>query len=157
MSLSSAPPMSGDMLPSTLMAKMLSILPEDHKPCWFLHCAFLHRLPADIRCHLVDDDTEDPIQLSLHADRIFKSRIASSPAIHAVSDYPEYSIINSIRQPTRPTVSCRPPTPSSSSRRSATPHSVSRHSDSPDSLCWYHRNHAKLATKCKALCSLLGN
>ena len=58
-------PMSGDMLPSTLMSKMLSLLPEDHKPCWFLQSAFLHRLPADIRCHLVDDNTEDHLKLAL--------------------------------------------------------------------------------------------
>ena len=35
------------------MSKMLSLLPAGHEPCFFLRGAFLNRLPADVRSHLV--------------------------------------------------------------------------------------------------------
>ena len=41
-------PYSGDMLPSALMSKMLSLLPAGHEACFFLRGAFLKRLPADV-------------------------------------------------------------------------------------------------------------
>ena len=152
-------PMSGDMLPSALMSKMLGLLPEDHKPCWFFRSSFLHRLPADIRCHLVDDPTEDCLKLAMRADRLIKSRLASSVStINTVSDVPEP--IYAVRQPPRASTPRRPPTSSSNSRRSATPRhraSSSRRSESPDSLCWYHHNFAEDASKCKAPCSWSGN
>ena len=40
--------LSGDMLPSTLMLKMLSLLPSDHKSCFFLCRVFFKCLPADV-------------------------------------------------------------------------------------------------------------
>ena len=92
-------PMSGDMLPTTLMSKMLALLPEDHKPCWFLRSAFLHRLPADIRCHLVDEVTEDPLKLALRADRLFKSRLVAPSIVNTISDHPE--TIYAVCQPAR--------------------------------------------------------
>ena len=46
-------PLSGDMLPSALMLKMLSILPADHQACFFLHGAPLKRLPSDVRAQIV--------------------------------------------------------------------------------------------------------
>ena len=54
-------PLSGDMKPSKLMSNMLALLPAGHKPCFFLKGAFLKRLPADIRAHLIRDDFSDPI------------------------------------------------------------------------------------------------
>ena len=41
-------PFSGDMLPSALMSKMLSLLPSGHRTCFFLRGAFLKRLPTDV-------------------------------------------------------------------------------------------------------------
>ena len=153
-------PMSGDMLPSALMAKMLSYLPADHKPCWFVRCAFLHRLPAEIRCHLVDDVTEDPLKLALRADRIYRSRVTPSPAVNAVSSHPDEQTINAVRQPTKPPTNRRSVSRSPGFRRSQTPHSGStwsQRSESPDSTCWYHRKHGDKAEKCKAPCSWSGN
>jgi len=66
-------PLSGDMKPSKLMSNMLALLPVDHKPCFFLRGAFLKRLPADVRAHLLRDDFSDPISLALKADKIYKS------------------------------------------------------------------------------------
>ena len=152
-------PMSGDMLPSTLMSKMLSLLPLDTKPCWIFRSVFLHRLPANIRIHLVDDSTEDCLKLALRADRLVKSHLhAHLPSINAVSDVPEP--VYAVRQPPRSSTPRRPSTSSTSSRRSATPRhrtSSSRRSESPDSLCWYHHNFAEAATRCRAPCSWSGN
>ena len=63
-------PLSGDMLPSALMSKMLALLPADHQACFFLHGAFLKRLPPDVRAHLVHDPTYFSLTLALRADKI---------------------------------------------------------------------------------------
>ena len=65
---------SRNMLPSALMSKMLSLLPAGHEACFFLRGAFLKRLPADVRSHLVHDNTSDPLTLSLRANEIHQSR-----------------------------------------------------------------------------------
>ena len=54
-------PLSGDMIPFALMSKMLALLPDNHQACFFLHGAFLKRLPPDVRAHLVHDRTTDPL------------------------------------------------------------------------------------------------
>ena len=64
---------SGDILPSVLMSRMLSLLPAGHEVCFFLRGAFLKRLPADVRSHLVHDNTSDPLTLALCADKIHQS------------------------------------------------------------------------------------
>ena len=53
----SSMPLSGDMLPSALMLKMLTLLPANHQACFFLGGAFLMHLPPDVRAHLVHDRT----------------------------------------------------------------------------------------------------
>ena len=125
-------PLSGDMKPSKLMSSMLALLPVGHKPCFFLLGAFLKRLPADVRAHLLRDDFSDPISLALKADKIYQSRVAS----------------NTVRS-----------SGSSKPRRSATPHAGNRQdnrSQSP-SMCYYHRTWASQAKKCRAPCSWSGN
>ena len=64
-------PLTGNMQPSTLMSQMLGLLPDGHKPGFFLRAAFLKRLPADVRAHLVHKRTSDPLTLALRADKIF--------------------------------------------------------------------------------------
>ena len=66
-------PLSDDMLPSTLMSKMLALLPADHQTCFFLRGAFLKGLPSDVRAHLVHDRTSDPLSLALRANEIYQS------------------------------------------------------------------------------------
>ena len=62
---------SGDMLPSALMSKMLSLLPSGDKACFFLHGAFLKSLPADVQSHLIHDRTSDHLfrKLSIAIDQ----------------------------------------------------------------------------------------
>ena len=137
-------PLSGDMKPSKLMSNMLALLPSGHEPCFFLKGAFLKRLPADIRAHLIRDDFSDPISFALKADEIYKSRVSSSQ-VYSVSSTPEEELsINAVRRsvPNR-------------SRRSATPHSSSRQTSRSQSptLCYYHRAWGSRAKKCRAPCS----
>ena len=139
-------PLSGDMKPSRLMSNMLALLPAGHEPCFFLKGAFLKRLPADIRAHLIRDDFSDPIAFALKADEIYQSRVASNP-VYAVSSSPEDSV-NAVRS----SGSSRP-------RRSATPHTGNRQDNRSQSptMCYYHRTWASKAKKCRAPCSWAGN
>jgi len=137
-------PLSGDMKPSKLMSNMLALLPVDHKPCFFLRGAFLKRLPADVRAHLLRDDFSDPISLALKADEIYKSRVSSSP-VYVVS---QEDSVNAVRS----SATNRP-------RRSATPHAgrtQENRSLSP-SMCYYHSSWGSKAKKCRAPCSWSGN
>ena len=139
-------PLSGDMKPSKLMSSMLALLPIGHKPCFFLWGAFLKRLPANVRAHLLRDDFSDPISLALKADKYYQSRVSSNP-VYSVSSAPEDSI-NAVRS----SASTRP-------RHSATPHASSRQdsrSQSPN-MCYYHRSCGSQAKKCRAPCSWSGN
>ena len=139
-------PLSGDMKPSKLMSSMLALLPIGHKPCFFLWGAFLKRLPANVRAHLLRDDFSDPISLALKADEFYRTRVSSNP-VYGFSSPPEDSI-NAVRS----SASTRP-------RRSATPHASSRQdsrSQSPN-MCYYHRSWGSQAKKCRAPCSWSGN
>ena len=119
-------PLSGDMKPSKLMSNMLALFPVGHEPCFFLKGAFLKRLPANIRAHLLRDDFSDPISFALKADEIYQSRVSSSH-VYAVSSTPEdQQSINAVKSsvPNRP---CRSATPHASSRqdsRSQSPYHV---------------------------------
>ena len=139
-------PLSGDMKPSKLMSSMLALLPVGHEPCFFLQGAFLKRLPADLHAHLVRDDFSDLISLTLKADKIYQSRVASNP-VYAVSSTPEDSI-NAVRS----SGSSRP-------RRSATPHASNRQDNRSQSptMCYYHHTWGSQAKKCRAPCSWSGN
>ena len=82
---SSSLPFSGDMLPSALMSKMLSLLPAGHEACFFLRGAFLKRLPTDVLSHLVHDNTSDPLSLALRAAEIHQSRVSSASTVNHVN------------------------------------------------------------------------
>ena len=62
-------PLSGDMLPSALMSKMLALLPADDQNCFFLRGAFFQSLPSDVRAHLVHNQNSDPLALALNAEK----------------------------------------------------------------------------------------
>ena len=62
-------PLTDSMQPSTLMSRMLRLLPAGHNPCFFLQAAFLKCLPADVRAHLVHNRILDPLTLALRSSR----------------------------------------------------------------------------------------
>ena len=82
-------PLSGDMLPSALMLKMLALFPADHQACFFLCGAFLKHLPPDVRAHLVHDRTSDSLSLALSANKIYQSQVSSALALNYVSSNPD--------------------------------------------------------------------
>ena len=131
-------PLSGDMLPSTLMPKMLCLLPSDHQACFFLCGTFLKCLPADVRAHLVHDRTKDPLFCAFQADKIYQSLVSSASAMNYVSSAPEECPVLAVRAPpaSRPRSHCSL-TLGPQHHRSQTPSSASCHSN-PPSLCWYH-------------------
>ena len=124
---------------------MLTLLPLGHKPCFFLRGAFLKRLPADVRAHLLRDDFSDPIALALKADEIYQSKVSSS-TVFTVSSTPE-DVVNAMRS-----------SPTNHPRRSATPHSSSQDNRSSSPImCYYHHSWGSKAKKCRAPCSWSGN
>ena len=135
-------PLTGNMQPFTLMSRMLGLLPASHKPCFFLRAAFLKRLPADVRAHLVHDRTSDPLTLVLHADDIFQSHVFSFSAVNHLSAAPVLGEEFPIHAVSPQAVPHAPhsATPGPSSCRAPSASSAYHRSDSP-SLCWYHRSH----------------
>ena len=104
--------LSGDMLLSALMSKMLILLPADHQAFFFFCGAFLQRLPSDVRANLVNDWISDPLSLAICADKIYRSQVSTTPALHHVSPASEKCPFLTIRAPpaSRPS-SQRSPTP----------------------------------------------
>ena len=154
-------PLSGDMLPSTLMPKMLCLLPSDHQACFFLCGTFLKCLPADVRAHLVHDRTKDPLFCAFQADKIYQSLVSSASAMNYVSSAPEECPVLAVRAPPASHARLRACSqhylnPGPCLCCSHTLSSASCCSESP-SRCWYRRNHADQAQKCRASCSWSGN
>ena len=69
------------------MSKMLHLLPEDHKPVFFISGHFLCRLPAEIHAHLLQEDIKDPRALARNADELWKN--SNGTALNALSDASE--------------------------------------------------------------------
>ena len=143
------------MLPSALMLKMFTLLPADHQTWFFLSGAFLKRLPNDVRAHLVNEQTSDPLSLVLHAFNIYQSRISSASAMSPLPlmsaqflPFVCSSCLLSHFQHSHTLGPCP--------RQFQTPSSASHRSNSP-SLYWYHLNHAGQAQKCCVPCSWSGN
>ena len=150
-------PLSGDMLPSTLMSKMLALLPTGQDACFFLQGAFLKRLPADVRGHLVHDRTMDPLSLALHADKIYQSQVSDASALNHISSPPVECPVLSFCIP--PVSGSRFP-PFSHSWSSPLPFTSTIFCLPPfrlSWLCWYYRNYTEQAQKCRSPCSWLGN
>ena len=97
---------------STLMGKMCSLLPLDHRihktECFMFKGFFLNHLPPNIRTHLMREDIKDPRKLAAKADKI--SQFISDQSIDTVSStsppvpIPEDAALNALcqRQPPCP-------------------------------------------------------
>ena len=62
-------PALGDQKPSTLMDKILSLLPLGETPSVLFQTIFLNRLPEHIKDHLASKDFPDVRTMLAHADR----------------------------------------------------------------------------------------
>ena len=146
-----------DEKPSTLMGKMCSLLPLDHRihktECFMFKGFFPNSLPPSIRTHLLREDIKDSRKLWAKADKIWQS--ASNQSVNVVSaasppaQVPEDATLNTLYQhpPPRPAPSAAP-CPASHTNHPPAP-SFSQNSDH----CWYHRNHGDQAQRCHSHCS----
>jgi len=142
-------PFSADMKPSHLMSKMLHLLPEDHKPGFFVRGHFLRRLPAEIRSHLLQEDIKDPRALARKADELWQnSNVAALNALSHASEDQEVQDVFAVSSRPAPRSSSRPKSGRSVPSR---PSSSSR--SSPAGWCWYHKSHGEEAQRCKSPCS----
>ena len=65
--------------PSTLMGRMCSLLPLNHKDdCFLFKGFFLDYLPMNVRTHMMREDISDPHKLTAKADKIWQSSSARS-------------------------------------------------------------------------------
>ena len=85
----SSVPLSGDMLPSTLMLKMFALLPSLHHTCFFFCGAVLKHMPAGVRSHLMHDRTLDPLSFALRVDEIYQNRVSSASTLNHISSTPK--------------------------------------------------------------------
>ncbi len=141
----------GDMRPSHLMAKMLSLLSPGTDPDEGVLGLYLDRLPVDMRATLSLTDYVDPRQLAADADLIWDARssvpVAAAP-LAAIQRPPS-------RSPSRP----QQPQQRDRRRRGAAPAAArAAPSTSPsDGLCYYHASYAENAHRCRPPCSWQGN
>lgn len=127
-------PLLSDQRPSELMDKMLALLPPGEQPGFLFKYHFLHRLPSEMRCHLVDLPEAKPRELALKADKLWgHSTHSFNISATSVPAY-EHSEACAVSRRSQPT---------SSTRRSA----------ASDSMCWYHRNWGEAAKKCIKPCT----
>ena len=66
---------------------MLHLLPEDHKPVFFVQGYFLRRLPFENRSYLLHEDIKDPRALARKANELWQnSNVAPLNSLSYASD-----------------------------------------------------------------------
>ena len=147
-------PLTSDMQPSTLMSRMLGLLPVGHEPCFFLQAAFLKH----VRAHFVHDKTSNPLTLALCTEKIFQRCVSSTFTVNHIYSAPFLGDEFPVHDVHPQASSCFPcsSTPGPSSHCAPVAPSASHHYNS-HSLCWYHRSHGDQAQKWRSPCSWSGN
>ena len=127
-----------------------ALLPEDYKPSFIIPGLFLHRLSADVRSYLLQEDISDPPALSLKSGELYQSHGSSLVNILSTKESFDSQSINTVRGP------------SSASRThcfsiASISSSTARRLPASSSLCWYHRSHGEKALDYCQPCSWPGN
>ena len=137
-------PALGDQKPSTLMDKMLSLLPPGEPAGILFQTHFLNRLPEHIKDHLASRDFPDVRAMAAHADRLWAARQSDAAAAGIAA------LQLSERR--------RSPSPAFS-RRSSPGHTPYRRPSPPPTsrpsgrrLCHFHRKFGANARLCRAPC-----
>lgn len=141
-------PSLSDQRPSELMDKLLLLLPEGEKPGFFLKGLFLHRLPLEIRSHLMKTPVSDPRKMASDADELWNLRGSSASshgAVNTLADPTQFFDVSAL-----------------STRRRTVPSKVSPPGRNPPSShsmdqCWYHQKWGNKAQQCRQPCSFSGN
>ena len=136
-------PHLGDARPSTLMSRMLALLPKGEPPGLLFQSAWLERLPANVRHMVSTQDFADVRAMAAYADRVWEAR-SNEPTVAALSLRP---------QPPRS------PSPMQISRPSSPASTASTHqwpACNRSLLCFYHRKWGAAARYCRDPCSWTG-
>ena len=75
----------GDLRPSHLLQKILSLHPKEDKPNFLTRAIFLRQLPEEIRGHLADKTELELTKLATEADKFY---VALGQRVHAVTQPP---------------------------------------------------------------------
>lgn len=98
----------GDLKPSHLLTKILTLLPEEEaaKPSIVIKEIFLRQLPPDVRAHLTDKHSLSLSDLAKEADQFFTNtgrRISAlssaEPAAHPVQQFPHHAQPHPLPEP----------------------------------------------------------
>ena len=135
----------GDLRPSHLLQKILSLHPKEDKPNFLTRAIFLRQLPEEIRNHLVDKTELELTKLAAEADKFY---VALGQRVHAVTQPPS-------EQPTPPTdvqaVHDGPDRTHNNNRGNNRQQFVKQRP--AEVLCYFHRRFGKAAMKCRSPCS----
>ena len=137
----------GDLRPSHLLQKILSLHPKDEKPNFLTRAIFLRQLPEEIRNHLVDKTELELTQLAAEADKFY---VALGQRVHAVTQ-------PSTEQPTPPAdvQAIRDgPNRTHNNNRGNNRQQFAKQRPN-DTYCYYHRTFGEQAQKCRAPCSFV--
>jgi hypothetical protein len=146
-------PPQGDIRPSQLMAKLISLMPTDAPTNTDLfYSFFLFRMPQSIREALAATDYPNARALDA-ADRIWDLRQTTPPAVAAStgdrSRSPHSGNRNSRRDNHRRSPSRR------RRGRGQTPHHNTQEND--NGICWYHNKFQHKSYRCVSPCNWQGN
>ena len=148
-------PPQGDIRPSHLMAKLISLLPPNVDPNTDLfYSFFMYRMPHHIREVLAITDHTDARSMAAAADRVWDMRQSAPPPTAAAA-----AVI-----PAHCEGSASPRHRARSSRRNPRHHSPSHrrgHTSQPQEIdngnCWYHNKFQNRSYKCISPCNWKGN
>ena len=126
---------------------MLHLLPEDHKPVFFISGHFLCRLPAEIHAHLLQEGIKNPRALARKADELWQnSNVAALNALsYALEDQEDKDVFAVFSRPASRSYSHAPSCAKSVRSTSSRPSSSLR--SSPSRCCWYHSSHGEGAQR----------
>lgn len=163
------PPL-GDQRPSSLMNKMLALLPPGDNPDTLFLTHFLDRLPQNIREHLAINTFNSPRDLAQHADQLWEARSTSNVSLASLSLSKDTNYQKRFRSPSPnkrfSSPFPRPRSPSPHNHKSNLCHFHQRFgtaarncqppcnwTSSTSSYCWYHTQFGARAQKCEDPCS----
>ena len=133
----------GDLRPSHLLQKILSLHPREDKPNFLTRAIFLRQMPEEIRNHLVDKTDLELTKLAAEAD---KFHVALGQRVHVVTQPQE-------QQPAPPAdvqaVHDRP----DHARHNNKKFNRQSNQQGSDEVCYYHRRYGKLARNCRQPCA----
>ena len=79
-----------------MMNSMLALLPEGHKPGFLFKFLFLNRLPVELRCHLMNVETEQLRDLAALADQLWLATNLPTPVCPVQTEQETFQEMNAV-------------------------------------------------------------